>query len=100
MSKVKIDTDMVSNTLLPLANNEINKLNGVISIANTVSFPNGEYNWSAIVGEIEDCREQANKYYNWISNVNEKFVNSATDCVDEINNTSITEIKRRTTVVK
>lgn len=100
MAKVKIDTDVVSNTLLPLAKNEINKLSNVISVASTVSYPNGEYNWSSIVNELEDCREQANKYYNWIANVNNKFINMTTDCVDDISSTAVTEIKRRTTIVK
>lgn len=100
MAKMSIDTDVISNTLLPLTKNEISKLNSVISIANSVSFPNGEYNWSAIVGELEDCREQASKYYNWLENIKDKFVNNMNDRVEEINNTMVTEIKKRVTGVK
>lgn len=100
MSKVKIDTDSISNTLLPLASNEINKLNSVISMANSFSFPSGEYNWSSIINELEDCKEQANKYSNWISNINDRFINNISDRVEDINITAITEIKKRNTVVK
>lgn len=100
MAKMSIDTDAISNTLLPLTKNEISKLGSVISIANSVSFPNGEYNWSAIVGELEDCKEQANKYYHWLENIKDKFVNNMSDRVEEINSVQITEIKKRSAGVK
>lgn len=100
MAKMKIDTDVIANTLLPLAKSEISKLSGVISMANAVSFPNGEYNWSSIIGELEDCREEANKYYNWIENINDKFVNNMNDRIEEISTVAITEIKKRVSGVK
>lgn len=100
MSKMSIDTDAISNTLIPLSKNEISKLNSVISMANSVSFPNGEFNWSNIVGELEDCRDQAKKYYGWIENIKDKFVNNMNDRVDEINATMVVEIKKRVTGVK
>ncbi len=100
MAKVKINTDIVSNTLLPLAKNETNKISNVISMANSVSFPNGEYNWSSIINELDDCREMSVKYCNWLSSINERFINNTNSCIDEINSTTITEIKRRATIVK
>ncbi len=100
MSKMSIDTDAISNTLLPLTKNEISKLNSVISIANSVSFPNGEYNWSGIVNELDDCKNQARKYYSWLENIRDKFVNNMNDRVDEINSVTVTEIKKRVSRVK
>lgn len=100
MSKMCIDTNVISNTLLPLSKNEISKLGSVISMANSVSFPNGEFNWSSIIGELEDCKNQATKYYNWMENIKEKFVNNMNDRIEEINTTTVTEIKKRTTGVK
>lgn len=100
MSKMSIDTDAISNTLLPLSKNEISKLDNVISMANSVSFPNGEFNWSNVIGELEDCRDQAKKYYSWIGNIKDKFVNNMNDRVDEINATMVVEIKKRVTGVK
>ncbi len=100
MAKMSIDTDAISNTLLPLAKNEISRIDNAISIANSVSFPNGEYNWSAIVNELGDCKAQANKYYRWLENIKDKFVNNMSDRVDEISAVTVTEIKKRVTRVK
>jgi len=100
MAKMNIDTDVISRTLLPLAKNEITKLGNVISIAEGVSFPSGEYNWSGIVSELEDIRELTNKYYNWLVNTNDKFNNNISDRVEEIVNSNVTEIKKHGGLVK
>ena len=54
MSKVTVDTDVISNSLLPLARSEVDKISNAISSANRVHFPNGEYNKSNIVEELKD----------------------------------------------
>ena len=45
MTKVSIDTDKISNSLLPIAQNEKNKLSSAKKCASKVSMPNGENYW-------------------------------------------------------
>lgn len=100
MSKVSIDTDVISNILLPLSRSEVDRILNAISSANQVHFPNGEYNWSGIVGDLNDCKEEGNKYVGWISDMNDKYVNHMVNRVDDINSIAIDEPKKHTSIVK
>lgn len=100
MAKVNVDTDVISNNLLPLAKSEVDKISNAISSANRVHFPNGEYDWSGIVGELYDCREESNKYARWVADIKDKYVNHMVTRVDEINSISIIELKKHISIVK
>lgn len=100
MSKVTVDTDVISNSILPLATSEVNKISSAISSANRVHFPNGEYDWSGIVGELSDCSEEAKKYARWVADINDKYVNHMVNRVDDINSISVEELKKHISVVK
>lgn len=100
MTKINVDTDIISNNLLPLAKSEMDKISNAVYYANRVHFPNGEYDWPKIVGELNDCREESNKYIRWIADINEKYVNHLVDRIDDINSISIDELKKYISVVK
>ena len=100
MSKVTVDTDVISNSLLPLATREVDKISNAISSANRVHFPNGEYDWSGIVGELSDCSEEAKTYARWVADINDKYVNHMVNRVDDINSISVEELKKHISVVK
>lgn len=100
MPKINIDTDVISNSLLPLARSEIDKISSAVSSANRVHFPNGEYDWSEIMGELNDCREESNKYIRWIADINDKYVNHLVNRIDDINSISVSELKKYISVVK
>lgn len=100
MAKINIDTNMIGNNLYPLAKNEVTKLSNAISLANRVFFPNGEYDWSGIVGDLNDCKQSIDKYIRWLEDMNEKYINHMTDRVDEISSVKITELKKHDMIVK
>lgn len=94
MAKVSIDTDKISSSLLPTAKTEISQISNARSAAGTISFPNGEWNWNGVCGQIDDCVSRASKYSSWMTEINQKFVSSLTDNVDEINSITVEEVKQ------
>lgn len=100
MAKVKFNNTVISNTILPLIKTEINQLHATIGSADAVNFPNGEFNWSGIKGELEDCLNEANKYNQWVSTINSQLSNAMVNATDAINSVSVKEINRSQSIVK
>lgn len=94
MSKVDIDTDKISNDLIPLAREQYGKIVSARGNASKVSIPNDAYDWGSVYSKIDDCVSQSDKYLKWIESINTSYVNDITNKVDDINNIQIENISK------
>ena len=94
MSKVDIDTDKISNELIPLAREQYGKILSARGSASKVSIPNDAYNWSDVYGKIDDCVTKSDKYAKWLESINTSYVNDITNKVDEFNTIEVEKISK------
>ena len=99
-SKIKVDTDKIATTVLPTAKKQITELETALSAASKVNFPNGENDFSSVISDLTECKNEAKKHYTWLANLNESLTNVMTNTAEEIGALKITDIKKRTSVVK
>ena len=100
MSKVKIDTDKIDNTLLPIAKNDHSQIASARSFASKVSFPYGEFEWKNIYNQIDACVEKTNKYINWMDSVSKSAVSSITSSLEDITAIKVDPIVTNNITVK
>lgn len=98
--KIFLDTEKISNNIIPLAKKETESLKDAISMASSTSVPNGDTSWSAVISELRENSQQATNYYNRIVEMNTGLINVLTNMPEEIGNMSIIEIPKKQSVVK
>lgn len=99
-SRIKVDTDKIATTVLPTAKKQIEELETALSAASKVNFPNGENDFSSVISDLTECKNEAKKHYTWLANLNESLNNIMTNTTEDISALKITDIKKRTSVVK
>lgn len=100
MTKVSINTDKISNSLLPTAQNEKNKIISAKSCANGVLMPNGETYLKDITSQLSDCEDKMNKYINWITDLKNKASISMNNGVNNINKITVEKVNTSDIAVK
>ena len=92
MPIIDIDTGKIEKDLLPMANENSNIISSAKSYANRVNMPNGEYNWSNVASQIEDCATKGSKYLNWLSSITASYNKCISDKCDELTSLEIIDI--------
>ncbi len=100
MTKVSINTDKISNSLLPTAQNEKNKISSTKRCASRVSMPNGENYWGNVTSQLSDCEDKINKYINWINDLKNKVSSGMNNGVDNINKLVVDKVNTSDITVK
>ena len=93
MSKIKIDTDKINNTLLPVAKNSYNQAVSARNFASKVSFPYGEYNWNSVYNQIDDCVDEINDYIKWINSINKGIITAIGSNLEDITTIEVQTIQ-------
>lgn len=94
MSKVKIDTEKISGSLIPLAKNHHSQISGANSYASRVNYPHDDYNWGNVKSKIQDCVERAAKYSNWINAQNSKLNSAINSLGEEITDVTVDAVRK------
>lgn len=100
MTKIKIDTQKVSNLLLPAAANEKQKIESAKNLASRVSMPGGENYWGDVISKLSDCDEKISKYINWLNDLNSEILNDISNNVESINSVKIEKVNVSNIFVK
>ncbi len=100
MSKVMIDTDKISNNLMPMVSNARSSISTARSCASRAYFPREDYGWNRVCSNLSDCVERVGKYYNWANGLNQKFVRCLQQNLENISSIQVEAIKKSSLSVK
>ena len=99
MPKILINKEN-NNVTLAKVNSAISSLETAKSIASSTSYPNGEYDWSSVGGQINDCISDTKKYKSNLENINDEATSAITEFEEDLSTVKITEIKKAESIVK
>ncbi len=93
MSKIKVNTDIIANNVLPKTNEVINSLSNAQNVASSIEYPYGEFEWSSIRGKIDNCMKEMKKYKTSTENLHDGVKSILTNLNDELEEIKIDSIK-------
>ena len=100
MSKVVIDTDKITNELLPMASNAQEEVVDAKSCARRAYFPYNDFGWGGVCGSLDECIENTRKYYNWANGLSQRFSTCLKQGLEDINSIHVESIKKSDLSVK
>jgi len=101
MALINYNSDVLTNNLIPTAENAKNHIKTALSSAYKVSYSyGGEITWSRRKGNLTDCREEIEKYINWLNEIKRDFHSNNEELKDDLGKIKVTEIKNRESIVK
>lgn len=100
MSKIKIDTDKIENTSLPLSRKVYSYNVFAKNYAAKVNFSSGEFDWGNVYNKIDDCMDKIEHYTKWIDSINRSVISCVTDSLEDISAVKVEEITVKDIAVK
>lgn len=101
MAIVMINTDKISNNLVPDIGKLKSSVFSVLEKAGGVNLPyNCPYSWSDIVNNISDCSDKLDNYLIWIKEISRLTDSAINNARDDLNKLVVEEIKIQKVVVK
>lgn len=101
MANIMIDTDKISNSLIPSVEGAKSKISNAKEKAQKVHLPHScPYSWSSIISDIGDCSEKLGNYLSWIREINRRINVTNTNSKEDISKIKIEEVKRQNIIVK
>lgn len=101
MGRVRIDTDKMSNDLLPCVKSACDIGGAVRDCAGRIYFPYDDYGWwNDVYNNVCECLDSVQRYHNWVVDMSNRFSTQIQQSVDEFNGISVEKIQKPTISVK
>ncbi len=101
MAIVMINTDKISNNLIPDIGKLKSSVFSALEKAGGVNLPyNCPYSWSDIVNNISDCSDKLDNYLIWIKEIKRLTEAATKNTSDDLSKLVIEEIKMQNIIVK